>query len=60
MPSTTISTAARNAPSATTEPFRFAAPEGFEAGAKSLALMWTLPMRTMMVVLGEAARPYRR
>jgi hypothetical protein len=60
MSNATDGNAARNVPSAATEPFRFAAPEGFEAGAKGLALMWTLPMRTMMVVLGEAMNPRRR
>jgi hypothetical protein len=60
MSDVTTRRAEQHAPSAATEPFRFGASDGFAAGAKGFALMWTLPMRTMMVVLGEAMAPHRR
>lgn len=60
MSNATTRRAESRVPTAASEPFRFAATDGFGAGAKGLALMWTLPMRTMMVVLGEAMYPYRR
>lgn len=52
--------AMQGTPTVESEPFRFAAPEGVSAAAKGLALMWTLPMRATMVVLGEAMQHGRR
>jgi len=55
-----MSCAPNKAPKAQTEPFTFAAGEGFAAGAKSVAMMWSVPLRAMMIVMSEAAAPRRR
>jgi hypothetical protein len=42
------------ASSAMGEPFAFASTSAMAEGAKAMSLFWSLPLRTMMVVMGEA------
>ncbi|MEL6209486.1 MAG: hypothetical protein AAFR44_04765 [Pseudomonadota bacterium] len=44
---------------ATSEPFAFAPTDQYTAGARSMAMLMTIPMRAMMVVMGEAFGTHR-
>ncbi|MEM6679392.1 MAG: hypothetical protein AAF675_16130 [Pseudomonadota bacterium] len=45
-------------PTAQSEPFAWSVQD--HAAAAQFALLWSVPMRAMMVVMHEATRPYRR
>ncbi|MEM6488374.1 MAG: hypothetical protein AAF677_08920 [Pseudomonadota bacterium] len=55
---------ARRAPArslhAASDPFAFPAQAAMDAATKHFALMWSLPLRTMMVVMSEAVSPSSR
>ncbi|MEM6946370.1 MAG: hypothetical protein AAF416_02620 [Pseudomonadota bacterium] len=52
MPGAPVEHTKRNDP--TVEPFAFG------PAAQSLAVLWSVPFRTMMVVMSEATKPYHR